>query len=60
MEQSNIMAMNDEKLNFDPYFDKRKKELHQIRAEIKNDNIEMLSEEQYELEIEQFFKNIEN
>ena len=47
-------------LDIDPYFYGRQKELHQIRADIKNGNMEMLSEEQYEQEIEQFFKNIEN
>jgi len=51
---------NDSMLDIDPYFYGRQKELHQIRADIKNGNMEMLSEEQYEQEIEQFFKNIEN
>lgn len=60
MELSNIIVMNNEKLNFDPYFDERQKELHQIRAEIKNGNMEMLSEKQYEQEIEAFFNTIEN
>ncbi len=44
----------------DLYFYERQKELHQIRADIKNGDMEMLSEEQYEQEIEQFFKSIEN
>ena len=60
MELSNIIVMNNEKLNFDPYFDERQKELHQIRVEIKNGNMEMLSEKQYEQEIEAFFNTIEN
>ena len=60
MEQLNIIGKNDEKINLDPYFNKRQKELHQIRADIQNGNMEMLSEEQYEQEITQFFKSIEN
>jgi hypothetical protein len=44
----------------DLYFYERQRELHQLRADIKNGNIEMLSEEQYEQEIEHFFKSIEN
>ena len=44
----------------DLYFYERQKEFHQIRADIKNGDMEMLSEEQYEQEIEQFFKSIEN
>jgi len=35
------------------------KELHQIRTDVKNGNMEMLSEEQYEQEIEAFFEYIE-
>jgi len=50
---------NDEKLNQDPYFYERQKELHQIRTDVKNGNMEMLSEEQYEQEIEAFFEHIE-
>lgn len=52
-EQSNVYKI------LDPYFDERKKELHQTRKDIKNGNMEMLSEEQYKQEIEQFFKYIE-
>lgn len=60
MELSNIIPMNDENLNLDPYFDERKKELHQIRFDIKNDNMEMLFDKQYTQEIEEFFNTIEN
>jgi len=59
MEQLSIIGKHDEKINLDPYFNERQQELHQIRADIKNGNMEMLSEEQYEQEIEQFFKDIE-
>ena len=57
--QSDVIENKDEKLDIDPYFYARQKELHQIRDDIKNGNMEMLSEEQYEQEIEQFFKHIE-
>ena len=57
--QSNVMIKNDDKYDLDPYYDERKKELHQLRTDIKNGSMEMLSEEQYEQEIEQFFNHIE-
>ncbi len=57
--KSNIIIQDDKNLEQDPYFYERQKELHQIRDDIKNGNMEMLSEEQYEQEIEQFFKHIE-
>lgn len=41
--------------NLDPYFYERQKELQQTRADIKDGSMEMLSETQYEEEIEQFF-----
>ena len=56
---SKITITKDKNLKFDPYFYERQKELHQIRADIKNGNMEMLSEQQYEKEIEQFFLELE-
>ncbi len=53
--QSNITVSKDKNLEIDPYFYERQKELHEIRADIKSGKMEMLSEEQYEQEIEQFF-----
>jgi hypothetical protein len=58
--QSHIIVKNDEKLDLDPHFYERRKELHQIRDDIKNGKMEMLSQEQYDQEIEEFFKHIEN
>ena len=43
----------------DPYLHERQKELHQLRAKIKDGDMEMLSQERYEQEIEQFFEHIE-
>jgi len=55
----NITISKDENLKLDPYFYERQKELHQIRADVKSGKMEMLSEEQYEKEIEQFFSELE-
>jgi len=56
---SNITVSKDKNLEIDPYFYERRKELHQIRADVKSGKMEMLSEEQYEQEIEQFFSELE-
>jgi len=52
---SNITVSKDKNLELDPYFYERQQELHQIRTDVKSGEMEMLSEEQYEKEIEQFF-----
>ena len=54
-----IQIQKDKNLEYDPYFYERKKELHQIRADVKSGKMEMLSEEQYEEEIEHFFSELE-
>ena len=56
---SNITISKDKNLELDPYFYERQKELHQVRADIKSGKMEMLSEEQYEKEIEDFFLKLE-
>ncbi|CAI6148802.1 MAG: hypothetical protein SPLUMA1_SPLUMAMAG1_00729 [uncultured Sulfurimonas sp.] len=56
---SNIIISKDPNLEIDSYFYERRKELHQIRADVKSGKIEMLSEKQYEEEIEQFFIELE-
>ena len=56
---SNITVAKDKNLEIDPYFYERQKELHQIRADVKSGKMEMLSEEQYDKEIEQFFSELE-
>jgi len=40
-----ITITKDKNLEIDPYFYERQKELHQIRDDIKNGNIEMVSHE---------------
>ena len=56
---SNITISKDKTLELDPYFYERQQELHQIRTDVKSGKMEMLSEEQYEKEIEQFFSELE-
>ncbi|MDD5158044.1 hypothetical protein [Sulfurimonas sp.] len=56
---SNITISKDKNLELDPYFYERQQELHQIRADVKSGKMEMLSEEQYEKEIQQFFSELE-
>ena len=50
----------DENLKLDPYFYERKEKLHQIRDDIKNGNMRLLSQEESDNEIELFFKELEN
>jgi len=57
--QSKVIVTEDNNLALDPYFYERQKELQETRIDIKNGTMEMLSEEQYEQEIEQFFNHIE-
>jgi hypothetical protein len=56
---NSITIIKDKNLEYDPYFYERQKELHNIRANIKSGKMEMLSEKQYEKEIEQFFLELE-
>ena len=53
--QQFMNLVKDKNLELDPYFYERKRELHQIRTDIKSSKVEMLSEEQYKKEIEEFF-----
>ena len=50
----------DENLELDPYFYERKEKLHQIRDDVKNGNMILLSHEESDNEIEMFFKELEN
>jgi hypothetical protein len=54
----NITVSKDKNLEYDPYFYERQKELHQLREDIKNGNMEMLSQEQYNKEMKQFFSDL--
>jgi PHD/YefM family antitoxin component YafN of YafNO toxin-antitoxin module len=55
---SNITISKDKNLEFDPYFYERKKDLEQIIEESENGTMEMLSQEQYDQEMEMFFKDL--
>jgi len=54
----NITISKDKNLEYDPYFYERQKELHQLREDIKNGDMEMLSQEQYDKEMKQFFSDL--
>jgi hypothetical protein len=53
-----ITVSKDKNLEFDPYFYKRKKDLEQIIEDSENGTIELLSQEQYDKEMEIFFKDL--
>ena len=55
---SNITVTKDKNLDFDPYFYERKKDLEQIIEDSENGKMEMLSQEQYDNEMEIFFKDL--
>ena len=54
----NITITKDKNLEYDPYFYERKKELEQVIKECENGTMEMLSQEQYDNEMEIFFKDL--
>ena len=56
----NITIEKDKNLELDPYFYKRQKELHQIRDDVKNAQIEMVSHEKVWGNIKNHLKTIEN
>jgi len=55
---SNITVSKDKNLELDPYFYERKRELEQIIEDSENGTMEILSQEQYEEEMEIFFKDL--
>jgi len=55
----NITIQNDKNLELDPYFYERQEKLHQIRDDVHNGNMRLLSEEESDTEIELFFKELE-
>ena len=54
----NITITKDKNLELDPYFYERQKELQQLREDIKSGDMEMLSQEQYDKEMKQFFADL--
>ncbi len=55
---SNITVSKDKNLELDPYFYERKRELEQIIEDSENGTMEVLSQEQYETEMQIFFKDL--
>lgn len=55
-----ITISKDKNLALDPYFYERKKKLHQIRDDVHNGNMRLLTQEESDDEIELFFKELEN
>jgi hypothetical protein len=57
---SNITVAKDKNLEIDPYFYERRKQLHQIRDDVKSGKMRLLTEEESDKEIELFFQELEN
>ncbi len=55
---SKITITKDKNLEYDPYFYERKKDLEQIIENSENGTMELLSQEQYDQEMEIFFKDL--
>ena len=53
-----ITITKDKNLEYDPYFYERKKDLEQIIEESENGTMELLSQEQYDKEMDVFFKDL--
>ena len=57
---SKVNIHKDKNLEMDPYFYERRAKLHQTLEDIESGKMEMLSEEQYENEMEDFFRDLKN
>ncbi len=57
--KDNVILKKDKNLELDPYFYERQKKLHKIRDDIKSGKAKMLSQKQYDNEMEKFFKKLE-
>lgn len=55
----NIIISKDKNLELDPYYYDRQKRLHQIRNDVKNGKMRLLSQAESDNEIELFFKELE-
>lgn len=51
-----VSIKQDKNIEIDPHFYARKQELKQLREDVKSGDMEMLSQEQYDKEIEAFFE----
>lgn len=55
-----ITIQKDKNLELDPYFYERQKQLHQDLEEVENGTAEMLTQEQYDNEMNSFFKELKS
>ena len=55
-----VQVKKDKNLEYDPYFYERKKQLQQDINDIDSGRIEMLSQEQYDNEINSFFTELKS
>ena len=56
--QDKVIIQKDKNLEYDPFFYERKEELEQIIKECENGSMELLSQEQYDKEMEKFFEDL--
>jgi hypothetical protein len=56
----NITITKDKNLELDPYFYKRQKQLQQDIQDLDNGKAEILSSEQFEIEMDVFFKDLKS
>ena len=56
----NITITKDKNLELDPYFYERQKQLQQDIEDIDNGKAEMLSSEQFDIEMDIFFKDLKS
>ncbi|MGB3751501.1 MAG: hypothetical protein WA945_08030 [Arcobacteraceae bacterium] len=57
--KNEVTIKKDKNLEIDPYFYERQEKLHQIRNDVKNGDMRLLSQEESDNEIELFFKELE-
>jgi len=55
-----ITIAKDKNLELDPYFYERQQKLHQIRNDVKNGTMKLLSQEESDAELDLFFQKLEN
>ncbi len=55
-----IEIAKDKNSELDSYFYERQQKLHQIRADVKNGNMRLLSQEESDVEVDLFFQELEN
>ena len=58
--KNEVTVKKDKNLEIDPYFYERKKRLHQIRTDVHNGKMRLLTQKESDKEIELFFKELEN